>query len=573
MKNRGKKIVWIMLIVSAITFCLFAAGAGAEEKVQYGGTLTFTDVAPMGNPMSWDAADWNWRHGYDTGYYIEHLLMGDLQKGPRGTKQFSFQQSGDYFPGGVVRGELMEKWEVQKKPLAVIFHLRKGVMWQEKPGVMKAREFVADDVVHSLNRLKSSRKATKEYMDFVDRFEVKDKYTVIMYMKEWNSEWAYSVAWGYYDGIQAPEAEKAPGGPSQWQNACGTGPFMLEDYKNGHSTTYKKNPNYWDSEVINKKKYKLPFVDKVISMHIADEGTRLTALRTGKLDIMTRLDCKVLADLKKTTPELILSKYLLPATAMITLRMDRKPFNDIRVRRALNMAIDKRQLIKAVYCGQGDLVSIPYPSSSKTIYTPLEQLPPAARELYVYNPEKAKKLLAEAGYPNGFSFKCSSGVAIQEYVDQVSMIVAYLEKIGVKMELDLMDYPSSLSKMTKKVHENGHLVLNSQGAPLPYIRKSFVTGQTWNASMMSDPYVDKTYRRLISDPNISQKQMDAELKKLGVYIIEQAPGILLSTPYHYVAWWPWVKNYYGEIRVGAHRIAPVIARIWIDQELKKKMGY
>ena len=63
------------------------------------------------------------------------------------------------------------------------------------------------------------------------------------------------------------------------------------------------------------------------------------------------------------------------------------------------------------------------------------------------------------------------------------------------------------------------------------------------------------------------------MKKLAVYALEQAPAIILPTSYVYAAWWPWVKNYYGEQRVGGQRSAPILARIWIDQEMKKKMGY
>jgi peptide/nickel transport system substrate-binding protein len=105
------------------------------------------------------------------------------------------------------------------------------------------------------------------------------------------------------------------------------------------------------------------------------------------------------------------------------------------------------------------------------------------------------------------------------------------------------------------------------------MRKAFVTGHIWNASIMSDPYIDNTWKKLSSDLSISEKVRNAELKKMGVYVIEQVPGILLSGSYVYCAWWPWVKNYYGEVRVGAHRVSPAIARVWIDQDLKRKMGY
>ena len=91
--------------------------------------------------------------------------------------------------------------------------------------------------------------------------------------------------------------------------------------------------------------------------------------------------------------------------------------------------------------------------------------------------------------------------------------------------------------------------------------------------MMSDPYVDKTWDEVSGNPNLTAKQANAELKKLIVYAIDQAPAIILPQPYSYVAWWPWVKDYYGEKRVGCQRSGPIHARIWIDQEMKKKMGY
>ena len=203
-----------------------------------------------------------------------------------------------------MRGELLEKWEVKKNPMQIILHLRKGVMWQEKPGVMKARELVADDVVYAINRLKNSRKAIPLYMDFVGKMETPDKYTVVINMTEWCADWHYRMGWGYYDAIQAPEQEKAPGGPNKWENACGTGPYMLTEYKDGHSQTYTKNPNYWDSEIIGGKKYKLPFTDKVVMMIIKDEATQIASLRTGKLDLMMAMNWKYVDELKKSNPQL-----------------------------------------------------------------------------------------------------------------------------------------------------------------------------------------------------------------------------------------------------------------------------
>ncbi len=90
---------------------------------------------------------------------------------------------------------------------------------------------------------------------------------------------------------------------------------------------------------------------------------------------------------------------------------------------------------------------------------------------------------------------------------------------------------------------------------------------------MKDEYLDKTWKETVENPNLNDQPAFAEMKKLAMHAIDSAAGIWLSESYVYSAWWPWVKNYYGEIRVGAWRSAPILARVWIDQDLKKKMGY
>jgi len=558
-----------LLILSAVLFGIFSHQVEAAEKVQYGGTITFPRAI---NPISWDIVDWVAKHPTDTGFYMEHLMMGDLQKGPRGTKEYAFTAEA-WIPPSIQRGELLEKWEVKKNPMQIILHLRKGVYWQEKPGVMKARELTADDVVYSFTRLKNSRKAIPLWLDFMGQIETPDKYTVIINLKEWCADWAYRLGWGSYGAIQAPEQEKAPGGPNKWENACGTGPFMVTEYKDGHSRVYTKNPNYWDSEIINGKKYKLPFVDKINILIIKDEQTQLTSLRTGKLDMLLAINWKYVAGLKKSNPQLQWSRFLSTVNFSLALRMDQKPFNDIRVRRALNLAVNKKEIIDSFYGGNAELHTYPFPPSYKDVYTPLEKMPPSTRELFTYNPEKAKKLLAEAGYPNGFAFKAQIFNESQAAMDLAAMVVAYLAKIGVTLELEPMDFPSWLSRMTKKKHTEGIFFANDFGAPFSGIRKNFMTGQTWNPHMMSDPYMDKTWNETVENPKLSEKQGLEVMKKLAVYALDQAPCILLPTSYVYAAWWPWVKNYYGELCVGSHRSAPIMARIWIDQVIKKKMGY
>ena len=103
------------------------------------------------------------------------------------------------------------------------------------------------------------------------------------------------------------------------------------------------------------------------------------------------------------------------------------------------------------------------------------------------------------------------------------------------------------------------------------IRKSFVTGQTWNPSQYSDPNFDERVR--ILHLTRGEDERIQILRDLTREILEQAPYVWLPTPYAHTAWWPWVKNYGGELRAGAVRPWPIYARIWIDHEMKTQMGF
>src|SRR5215469_16433558 len=266
--------------------------------------------------------------------YLEQLFAGDLDKSQRKGGKYSFPPNA-WQPSGAIRGELAESWEWSEDPLAVIIHLRKGIMFPEKPGVMKSREFTAEDVVFSYNRQISSPKKIAGYIDdHVKKVEARDRYTVIFEFKEYNAEWDLRFGWGFYSAIIPKELVDA--GAADWKNAVGTGPFQLTDYVSGNSQTYEKNAIYWDKEKINGADYKLPFVNKLVYRIIKDEATQHAALRTGKLDILETIRWTAVDSLKQSSPQLQWSKRLSQLSPRLIMRTDAKPFDDIRVRRALN---------------------------------------------------------------------------------------------------------------------------------------------------------------------------------------------------------------------------------------------
>jgi ABC-type oligopeptide transport system substrate-binding subunit len=163
---------------------------------------------------------------------------------------------------------------------------------------------------------------------------------------------------------------------------------MITEYKDGHSQVYTKNPNNWDSEVINGKKYKLPFADKLYFPIIKDEATTIASLRTGKRDL-AGMNWKYVDELKKSNPHLIWARILSTVNFSLCLRMAKKPFNDIRVRQALNMAVNKKEIISNFFNVNAEMHTYPFPPAFKDVYTPIEKLTPDAKLAYAYGPRSS----------------------------------------------------------------------------------------------------------------------------------------------------------------------------------------
>ncbi|MFT4103279.1 MAG: ABC transporter substrate-binding protein [Burkholderiaceae bacterium] len=572
MTIRTRRPLTALALVCAAGWALMAAPAAAQAQAsdtpQYGGTLTTSTVNPTISALTWDQADWNWKFNQDTGQVYEMLFAADLTQARHLGGKYGFTADA-WIPPDAVRGELAESWVLKENPLRAEIKLRKGVMFPERPGVMKARELTAQDVVDSFNRYQASPKRIVRSHEHIEKAEAPDKYTVVFKFKYYLGEWQYRFGYGYYSAIVPNEVAAA--GAANWKNANGTGPFMLTDVVQSTSNTYDKNPNYWDKITVGGKDYKLPFVDKLVYRLIKDESTLLASFRTGKIDLLEAVRWSAADDLKKSASQAKWSRWLSTRGTFLAMRVDRKPFDDVRVRRALNMAVNKQEIVKSFYSGNAELLGYPQHPDYVGYYEPLDKMPASVKELYTYDPDKAKKLLAEAGYPKGFSFKVQYCSCAPDHVDLLPLIAAYLEQVGVKVELQPMEYAAFLSAMTTHNNEAGYFMDSGHTNPTVALRKNFESGSLWNPAQYADAAFDKRLEAASNDRDEAGRQL--AVRELTREILDKAPFIWLPTQYAYTFWWPWVKNYGGELRAGAERPGPIYARIWLDQALKKKMGY
>ena len=230
-------------------------------------------------------------------------------------------------------------------------------------------------------------------------------------MKHYFAEWDYRFGWGYYSAIYPKEVVDA--GASNWKNVNGTGPYTLTEFISGNSNVYAKNPDYWDKEKIGGQEYKLPFVDKITYRTIKDEATYITALRTGKLDILEAIRWQNVDSLEEERAAAAVEPLAEPVRHLHGDAHGRRRAVQGRPRAPrAQQAVNKDEIVKAYYNGNAELFAYPQHPDYVGYFEPLDEQPASVQELFKYDPAKAKKLLAEAGLPQGLHHQ-GAGLLVQ----------------------------------------------------------------------------------------------------------------------------------------------------------------
>ena len=493
-----------------------------------------------------------------------------------------------YMPEFVIKGRLAESWETPD-PQTFVIKIRQGVHWHKK-APMNGRALTAKDIEWNYHRLfgigsgfteKSADTAGLVLFSLpFESITATDDSKVVFKLKEprlsafkaiFNSEHVYMVA---------PEVVREHGNVSDWQNVVGTGPFELTDHVEGASYHYVKNPNYWGHD----EKYpenQLPYFDEINIKVSKEVATNLSLLRTGKVDYVgmagnTQLiSMDQVESLQKTNPELKLYPYAYRAETGMAFNTQIEPWNDIRVRRAVQMAIDYEAINQSYHKGWANTTPVGHIGYSVIGYhKPFAEWPEEIRQYYRYDPEGAGKLLDEAGYPKG-----ADGIRIKTTYDHYeffdlnyfTIAIDYLKQIGIHAEINLRDRTTTIASVRE--HKYTGLFTEVVGADYPGALQPIEQAHSeagWNPPNVNDAQFDELLEKARAAKTIEEQQKWA--READWRIIEQNWWVFgPRVPLFHVAQ-PWVVGYNGEVELGGMDRTGIFARLWFDQDLKKEMG-
>ena len=396
-----RKLLEVLLLLGLLSAVLCGCGGGSADKTPEGG-----QTSGSSEPAAQPAAD----HPNEITVGIAQDLDESLDPHKAvaaGTKEVMFNVFEGLMkptPEGDLIPAVAEKYEVSDDQLVYTFTIRDGIKFHNGQPV------TAGDVVNSITRCIEPSEAgvlAVEPLSAVEKVTGMDERTVQIRLKEPNTEFlAYltlAILPAEYDG-----QDTAP---------VGTGPFKFVSRAAQDNIVLERFDDYWGEKA---------YLDKVTYKIIENADSILMSLQSGAVDLFAHLTSTQVAQLgdefniEEGTMNLVQAMYLNNAVA---------PFDDVRVRQALCYAIDRQQILDLAFDGYGSLIgSSMYPAFGKYFDDSLTNY-------YTYDVEKAKALLADAGYPDGFSMTITVPSNYQPHLDTAQVIVEQLKQVGITAEI------------------------------------------------------------------------------------------------------------------------------------------
>jgi peptide/nickel transport system substrate-binding protein len=382
--------------------------------------------------------------------------------------------------------DLAERWESSADGLTWTFYLRKGVKFHGDYG-----EFTAEDVVYSLNRAKNPKISgfSSDYADF-ESVEALEKYAVRIKLAKPVPSLLALVS-NYHGGNIVSKKAAEEMGENFKTHPIGTGPFAFVDYKPKQSVTLVAHKDYFRGK---------PKIDKIIYRYIPSAASRELAFTKGELDLTYGVRQKQWVERMRKKQGIIVDVFQPGELRTLHMNMSKKPLGHIRVRKAIAHALDRNEVVS--FLGE-EVTQINYTVVPNGYLGHTSDVP-----RYEHNPEKAKALLKESGYPNGFTI--TSIVSKRPpLLAPMQIVQEQLRKVGIKVELEVVEHATYHSQIRDDLSP---LVI--YGAARFPIADTYLTQFYHSRSIVGTPTAVTNFsHNNVADAEIDAARSEADPKK------------------------------------------------------------
>src|SRR5882672_4826593 len=448
-------------------------------------------------------------------------------------------------------GDLAESWEANSDHRVWTFKLRHGVKWQSV-APLNGRELVAADVKYCFEAYAKEGVQSFTFRE-IEGMETPDKYTVRIHLKTPNVLFAHNLA-EPIAVIFSREVLEEDGDLKK--RMIGTGPFLLKEHTRKVRLVLARNPDYWDKG--------RPYVDEYTILSTPDAATRLAAFRSGQSDILWVASLSEAETVRKTNPAAAVQAYANSLAPFgLALAQDKPPFNDVRVRRAISMAIDRQKQVDTVFEGHGiPGWGVPY------IY--YQDKAPTLKELgpwWQYRPDEAKKLMAEAGQGKGFEATLFYYEYFPQMSSQVQLVQQDLKKnLNIDIKIQKLDYTTYYGRYVDSKwdgmswgFQSGHAIGLDERTYQYMHSKS-----PKNFFRVNDAVIDQLTAKLRQTPDKAEQR--AITKKIVDREFDQVLRMWMPYDNGFLVFQPQMRNVAAAaLRRTDGYGSPTLARAWMDK--------
>ncbi|WP_213989490.1 dipeptide ABC transporter periplasmic-binding protein DppA [Sodalis sp. dw_96] len=427
---------------------------------------------------------------------------------------------------------LAEKWDISNDNKTYTFHLRHGVKWQSNADFTPKRDFNADDIVFTFNRQKDSdnpyhKVSGGSYPYFqgmgldklISKIEKIDDYTVRFVLTRPESPFLADLAMDFASIISADYADAMlrAGTPEKVDlQPIGTGPFQLVQYQKDSKILYKAFDGYWGDK---------PKIDHLVFSITPDASIRYAKLQKNECQVMSFPNPADIAKMR-ADKNIVVKEQPGLNVGYLSFNVQKKPLDQLKVRQALILAVDKKAIINAVYLGGGQ--------AAKNLIPPIMWGYNDRVQDFPYDPAKARKLLKEAGLPQGFAIDLWAMPVQRPYNPNARRMAELIQsdwaKIGVKAQIVTYEWGEYLKRAKNGEHQTMMAGwTGDNGDPDNFFATLFGCDAAQNGSNYSK-WCYKPFEDVIQSARVEsdQQKRAALYQQAQVIMHDQAPALLIA---------------------------------------------